>query len=446
MREWRTEVLEHIAEIRSSNVDKKSNPGEKPIYLCNYMDVYAREYITEDITFMEATATPAEIQRFGIQRGDVMITKDSETPDDIGIPVVVVDDIPNLVCGYHVALIRPIRAEVDPVYLAKQLGLSDTARYYGRLANGSTRYGLSYQSIARTPIRLAPLPQQQRIAEILSTVDEAIEQTEALITKTQQIKTGLMHDLFTRGVTTDGQLRPPREEAPHLYKESPLGWIPMEWETEHLVHRRQQIRPHIKTGPFGSSLKLEHWVDEGVPVITIGSLGEGEFIQSQLLFVSEATADRLREYRLSEGDIVFSRVADVGRSAVITEDEVGWIMSSNLMRISLDSAQVVAAFLQALLAYDSRVRAQIRATINTGGREIANSAILNRLFFSWPERDEQERIVERFGALEARRRCLIEDLEKLQLQKTGLMHDLLTGSVQVAITPNSSAAEVAANV
>ena len=76
------------------------------------------------------------------------------------------------------------------------------------------------------------LETQQRIAEILSTVDEAIEQTGSLIEKIQQIKAGLMHDLFTRGVTADGWLRPRREEAPQLYKESSLGWIPREWNCE----------------------------------------------------------------------------------------------------------------------------------------------------------------------------------------------------------------------
>src|ERR1700736_6307079 len=138
MRNWCRETLERVAEIRSSNVDKKSTPGEEPVRLCNYMDVYSREYITADTEFMEATATTAEILRFGIERGDVMITKDSEPPDDIGIPTVVVDDIPNLICGYHVALIKPKRDKVDPIYLAKQLALTETARYYGRLANGST--------------------------------------------------------------------------------------------------------------------------------------------------------------------------------------------------------------------------------------------------------------------------------------------------------------------
>jgi len=227
MSEWRTEPLERVAEIRFSNVDKKSNPGEEPVRLCNYMDVYSREYITEDIEFMEATATAAEIRRFGIERGDVMITKDSETPDDIGISAVAVDDIPNLVCGYHVALIKPKRDEVDSIYLAKQLALTETARYFGRLTNGSTRYGLSYQSIARTPMRLAPLPQQRRIAEILSTVDEAIEQTEALIAKTQAIKAGLMHDLFARGVLPNGQLRPPARRGPTALQ-TVAAWVDSE--------------------------------------------------------------------------------------------------------------------------------------------------------------------------------------------------------------------------
>ena len=111
------------------------------------MDVYTRGYITEDIPFMEATASRAEMQRFRVDRGDVLITKDSETPDDIGIASVVVDDIENLVCGYHVALLKPNQAIVDPVYLSKQLSAVETSRYFGRVASGSTRYGLTLSLI-----------------------------------------------------------------------------------------------------------------------------------------------------------------------------------------------------------------------------------------------------------------------------------------------------------
>ena len=104
---WPTRKLRDIADIRVSNVDKKSHAAETPVRLCNYMDVYTNEYITNGIDFMRASARTVEIQRFSLQRGDVIITKDSETPDDIGVPAVVLDEIENLVCGYHLCLIRP---------------------------------------------------------------------------------------------------------------------------------------------------------------------------------------------------------------------------------------------------------------------------------------------------------------------------------------------------
>jgi len=328
MSEWTTKPLEDVAEIRPSNVDKKSNPGEQTVRLCNYMDVYSREYITEDIEFMEATATSAEIQRFGIERGDVMITKDSETPDDIGIPAVVVDEIANLVCGYHVALIKSHQDEIDPIYLAKQLAHVDTARYFGRLANGSTRYGLSYRSIANTPIRLAPPPQQQRIAEILSTVDEAIEQTEALIAKTQAIKAGLMHDLFTRGVLPNGQLRPPREEAPQLYKQSPLGWIPREWEVAELGD--------LYAEPARNGLyKPAQFHGRGPLMVQMGNMFKGVHLDLRGASPVEVTPAEFATYGLREGDLLF------GRRSLVLEGAGKCVLVTNLPETSTFESSII---------------------------------------------------------------------------------------------------------
>jgi type I restriction enzyme S subunit len=169
----------------------------------------------------------------------------------------------------------------------------------------------------------------------------------------------------------------------------------------------------------------------GHPVITIGALGEGEFRNQDLLFVDSKDAARLRDFQLSAGDVVFSRVADVGRSVVIREQHAGWIMSSNLMRIALDPELVRPDYLQMQLAGDSRIKAQIRAQVNSGGRDVANSAVLSRLRFAWPDPNEQDRIISRVllteRALQAERRTA----EKLQKQKLGLMQDLLTGRVSV---------------
>jgi hypothetical protein len=99
--------LSEVCEVRVSNVDKKSEPGELPVRLCNYTDVYKNDYITDDLEFMRATASRAEIAKFGLHVGDVIITKDSETPDDIGIPALVDSTSSDLLCGYHLAMIRP---------------------------------------------------------------------------------------------------------------------------------------------------------------------------------------------------------------------------------------------------------------------------------------------------------------------------------------------------
>src|SRR5437016_5572807 len=86
---WHDTPLASVAELRVSSVDKKLESGERPVSLCNYIDVYNNDYITADMGFMRATATSSEIGRFGLAVGDVIITKDSETPDEIGVPAAV---------------------------------------------------------------------------------------------------------------------------------------------------------------------------------------------------------------------------------------------------------------------------------------------------------------------------------------------------------------------
>lgn len=98
---WRVEKLKHVASVRFSSVDKKTEVGEIPVRLCNYTDVYHRDAIFDDPEFMQASATIAEIGRHTLKKGDVLITKDSEEWNDIAVPAYVTNDMPGVVCGYH---------------------------------------------------------------------------------------------------------------------------------------------------------------------------------------------------------------------------------------------------------------------------------------------------------------------------------------------------------
>ncbi|MBA3868761.1 MAG: restriction endonuclease subunit S [Anaerolineae bacterium] len=296
---------------------------------------------------------------------------------------------------------------------------------------GSTnQIELSRSQLEFTEIWL-PKPKEQRaISAILEAVESAIHYTEQLIAKLKQVRAGLLHDLLTFGIDYNGELRNPERHS-EQFKMSELGTIPSKWDISSLALKKGENRPHIKTGPFGSTLKGEHWVNEGVPVVTIGSLGEGSFIHSELLFITEQKAQSLAPYCLEPGDLVFSRVADVGRSVVVSEQEAGWIMSSNLMRLALDSSKVLPIYLYLNLAFNHKTRQQIRKYVNAGGREVANTPILDSLKFAWPPLDEQFRIVQMAQSHSSTMDSQEEYLAKLYLLKQSLVDSLFTGAIRV---------------
>lgn len=146
-RGWRLEKLKFFAGVRNSNVDKSVSEDEEPVRLCNYTDVYYNDRITADLQFKEGSATEAEIERFQLKRGQVIITKDSEGWDDIGIPALVAEDMPEVLCGYHLSVFQP-GPDLDGAFLA-WLCRSDPLNDQFKLgANGVTRFGL-YPNLRR---------------------------------------------------------------------------------------------------------------------------------------------------------------------------------------------------------------------------------------------------------------------------------------------------------
>ena len=197
---WQSVRLGDVADIAFSGVDKKTVKGEVPVELCNYTDVFYNRRIRPGMGFMAATASPVECQRYALRKGDVLFTKDSETPEEIGIPSYVVEDMPNVLCGYHLGLARPANGTVNGAFLARTLASEASAREFARIANGVTRFGLTLDATRSLPILLPPLPEQPAIAAVLDSIDEAIEGVEAVITATERLRDALLHELLTRGV------------------------------------------------------------------------------------------------------------------------------------------------------------------------------------------------------------------------------------------------------
>jgi type I restriction enzyme S subunit len=205
--QWRDVQLKHIAEVRMSNVDKKTVAAQPTVRLCNYTDVYYNPYITNDITFMNATAKQTQIDKFSLHKGDVIITKDSESPDDIAVPALVDEDLACVLCGYHLALIRPNTNQADGAFLSNLFSLKKTQRYFFTRANGATRFGLSVDTIRDATFRIPALEEQRRVANVLRACERSIANYRNQLGQVRDQRKALMQLLLT------GKLRVKVKEA-----------------------------------------------------------------------------------------------------------------------------------------------------------------------------------------------------------------------------------------
>lgn len=421
---WREASVSSVADVRFSNVDKKAESGEQPVRLCNYTDVYENDYITADMEFMQATATRTEIDRFGLDVGDVIVTKDSETPDDIGVPTVVDTAAPNLVCGYHLAMMRPDQEQVDPTFLAKQLGNWRLARYFGRQANGSTRYGLSTAAIQGAALWLPSLDQQKQISRILRKLDAAIAKTEAVIAKLRSIRAGLLHDLLTCGLDANGQLRDPLRH-PEQFKPSPLGPIPKEWnvvpvEAVGEVRLGRQRSPAHETGQYP------------MPYLRVANVFDGYIDYSDVLVMNFDPREQ-DVYGLRPGDILLNEGQSlelVGRSAIYDGPPGRYCFQNTLVRFRCNRDSI-PAYCRAVfklwldIGRFTTIAKQTTSVAHLGADRFAKMA------FPLPSAEEQQRIAEALAQAERRAESEMQHADKLRLLKAGLLADLLNGYVRV---------------
>ena len=225
---WEVKPLRTVAHYVISNVDKVAHEYEHPVRLCNYTNVYHSEFITLELEFMRATASEAEIEKFGVRVDDVLITKDSESWDDIGVPALVRQTSDDLVCGYHLALIRAFPDKVMGAFLFRCLQANPVRVQLELAANGVTRFGIPKSGIGSLRLPVPPLPQQHAIADYL---DNELAWLDALVVTKEQVLALLAEKrqaLIARAVTTG--LNP---DAPVRDSGIPwLGKIPAHWTTE----------------------------------------------------------------------------------------------------------------------------------------------------------------------------------------------------------------------
>jgi type I restriction enzyme S subunit len=268
-----------------------------------------------------------------------------------------------------------------------------------------------------------------KILNILRNLDKAIEKTEALIGKYQQIKAGLMRDLFSRGIGADGKLRPTFEQAPELYQESPIGWIPKDWQYMLLDNLAKRGSGHTPNKNIPS-----YW-NGGVKWVSLSDSRnlDNLHISDTDLEISKLGIENSSAVLHPAGTVIMTRDAGVGKSAIITESMA---VSQHFMAWRCGD-KINNYFLYYWLQLNKRSFENVAmgSTIVTIGLPY-----FKKLKLAAPDSiDEQNEIGRRLKSIDWYIQSLKNDSEKLKYQKSGLMHDLLTGKVQVPINTAEAA-------
>ena len=321
-----------------------------------------------------------------------------------------------------------VNDQVTPAYLYYALPEAVRGAATDVAIKGAT---LNKKSLRKLLIEHPIRSTQQKIATILSTIDTAIEQTEALIEKYQYIKAGLMHDLFTRGVLSTGQLRPPREQAPELYQETAIGWIPRVW-------RVSDLRSCLLENPTNGIYKPAELIGQGTLMVGQTAFTAERSVDFSLCRRGFVDANELQRYGLAKDDVlvtrVFATVQGVGLPTLVPELAEAAVFESNMMRLRVNAKAVLPRLLFEWLR-GQQARRYIHGGANASNQSSVNQGVLNPLPVPIPELAEQTCMAKMIEELDQRYAIEQVALAKLQSQKLGLMQDLLTGKVSVTTPP-----------
>jgi len=303
------------------------------------------------------------------------------------------------------------------------------------VAQGTTFEAVGGNELRHLRFPQAPLPEQRRIAEILDTLDEAIRKTEQVIAKLQQMKQGLLHDLLTRGIDDNGELRDP-EQHPEQFKDSPLGLVPKAWN---VAQFGQCLADTPQNGLYKPST---YYGDDGTPIIRIDGFYDGILTPVPAMKRLRLAPQEVSTYALEPGNILVNRVNSidfVGKAALVPDLGQAVVFESNIMRCRLLVDRLLPGFGILWLTGAWARRWFFRRAKSAIAQASVNQTDVGQLRVVVPELGEQRRVVVVAKGVERRLTSESAQLAKLRTLKHGLMDDLLTGRVRVSVPEEAAA-------
>jgi type I restriction enzyme S subunit len=399
---WRETALGKVASIGFSGVDKKIVSTEQPVHLCNYTDVYYNRRISTRLKFQPGSARPREVEACQLRAGDVLVTKDSEDPGDIAVPALVTENMPGVLCGYHLAIIRPRPSDLDGAYLTELLQHHPVRHYFSRLANGVTRFGLNAASLRSAKLLLPGVEEQGGIARCLRHWEHAHETTHSLLKAKRRWRRGLMQRLLT------GQWRFPEFRG-------------TKWRSVSIGECLQEVR---RTRPLDPTTQYR--------LVSIRRRSGGFFDREPRLGAAIGYSSL---EQLHAGDFVIARRQVLhGAMAMVPPEFAGaYVSNAYAVLVPTDPTVLHMPFFNFMSQLPQLYHMAFRCSYGVA---------IEKMFFrlDWffkehvhipPILEEQERIANALSTADGEIERLRGLLLALRDQKRGLMQKLLTGQVRV---------------
>ena len=302
-------------------------------------------------------------------------------------------------------------------YLLPTLALEESS---DRAVKGQT---LNKAKLRALQLVLPPADEQRKIAAILSSLDDAIGKTQAVIDQVQVVKRGLMQELLTRGL-------PGRHTR---FQQTAIGEVPEDWVVDKIGQLGQKGKPAVKAGPFGSSLRKSYYVSEGYRVygqeqVLAGDLSVGDY------YIDKERFKSLRSCEVRAGDILVSLVGTFGKAVVVPANAEPGIINPRLLRLSLDPQLVLPEFFCFWLR-NGGTQKLLADAAQGGTMGVLNAGIVKSLLLGRPPLPEQAEIVAIMAAVERRLHREAAMNAAAVRAKTALMAVLLTGELRVTQDP-----------
>ena len=434
---WEVRRLKGAATYWVSNVDKVTNDEEMPVRLCNYTDVYYHDEITPNMKLMQTTATSEEIARFGLQVDDVLITKDSEDWSDIAVPALVVESSPDLVCGYHLAIVRPKKPVLVGRFLLRAFQACAVNRQFQVAATGVTRYGLPKSAIGRAWLPVPPLGEQRMIADFLdrqtAKVNETVATKRVLVERLKEKRTALISRTVIRGLPPDAARAAGLDPHPKL-ESSGIDWIgqlPRHWEVRRLKGAATYWVSNVD--------KVTN--DEEMPVRLCNYTDvyyHDEITPNMKLMQTTATSEEIARFGLQVDDVLITKDSedwsDIAVPALVVESSPDLVCGYHLAIVRPKKPVLVGRFLlRAFQACAVNRQFQVAATGVT--RYGLPKSAIGRAWLPVPPLGEQRMIADFLDIETAKIECMVTKIEtaieRLQEYRTALVTAAVSGAIDV---------------